>query len=117
MGNEDQDVLRALARMRINFLGRLPARIAELEQLLQESASAPAAETRGRLLNAVHKLHGTAGSFGLKELSEIAGEWEKHLREGPGLESCGLARMRGWLGEIRAAADHACGPGRAGGKG
>lgn len=57
------------------------------------------------LLAAVHRLHGSAGSFGFVELSRQAGEWERQLLElraaarVPG--DAALAHMQARLGALR----------------
>lgn len=81
MANEAKDVRQILNDLRKSFLSKLPEKIGLLAGLVQKAGEQPAShEIIGELLNAVHKLHGSAGSYGLKDMSEIAGEWELLLQ-------------------------------------
>src|SRR5690349_11669952 len=72
-GSPAEDFHEALKRFQQEFAAQLPARLLEAEQLLGACREAPGDD--GRLLSlhrCVHKLAGTAGTFGMPELSREA---------------------------------------------
>ena len=70
-----------LAALRKIYLQNAPEKITKLEDLLLKMEGEPV-ETSilNDLYETVHKLHGTAGSYGLGRISEIAGDWERLLK-------------------------------------
>lgn len=69
-----------LAEARLEYARTLPDNLARLERRLSALMVAPAdGAAFDALLGAVHRLHGSAGSFGFAALGRLAGEWELHL--------------------------------------
>ena len=67
--------------LRDYFAGRLPARLAELEDALAEVRSSGwAPEPLAKLHRLAHSLAGAGGTFGWPEVSEAARELEKFLK-------------------------------------
>lgn len=92
--------------LRREYARALPHKLARLERRLAALAAAPAdAAAFDALLGAVHRLHGSAGSYGFGDLGRLAGEWERHLldlRGGGGpLAPDTLEPMWAWLTAIR----------------
>lgn len=68
------------AELRREYAQTLPDKYAHVERRLAELLAAPADAARlETLLLAVHRLHGSAGSYGFEELGRLAGEWEAQL--------------------------------------
>ena len=64
------DFQAAMERFRQEFATQLPARLQEARRLLDACRAAPADDERLRELHrCVHKLAGTAGTFGMPEVS------------------------------------------------
>ncbi|TPV94714.1 MAG: response regulator [Myxococcales bacterium FL481] len=61
-------------RVAIRFGVSLPDRVGRLGELIQKARREPAALES--LRSDLHRLHGTAGSYGFSDISEIAGELE-----------------------------------------
>lgn len=68
---------QTLARLRRRYEQHLPHKLAELARLARRSGSDTESAEKARLL--AHRMHGTAGSFGFPELSQLAGELEAAL--------------------------------------
>ncbi len=75
---ERSDVARALAALRAEFAVLLPGRITEVVDALERARASSDAEGDARAL--VHKLAGTAGSYGWGALSRALAEIEAELR-------------------------------------
>ena len=74
------DIERALREIRAAYAAKLPERLGEIAAALSECAQAP--DETGRcalLLNRLHGLAGSAGSFGFTELGFRATELEMQL--------------------------------------
>ncbi len=80
---KQQDAQKGLAQMLAQAQGKyrksLIEKLVEVEQLLKNKAIDQ--EDFDQLYTHVHKIHGTAGSYGFKKISEIGRKWEAHLRE------------------------------------
>ena len=69
-----------MKRFQQDFAAQLPARLQEARQLLEACREAPADDDRLRALHrSVHKLAGTAGTFGMPEVSQGARAIEDEL--------------------------------------
>lgn len=69
-----------MQRFRQEFATQLPARLQEAQQLLAACRAAPADGDRLRELHrCIHKLAGSAGTFGMREVSEQARVIEDEL--------------------------------------
>lgn len=72
-----------LSRLEADFRARLPTRLKAIRQEIELLASAPHLNSEfdryDLLINQVHSLAGTAGCFGLSDLGERAGEFERFL--------------------------------------
>jgi chemotaxis protein histidine kinase CheA len=72
-GNPPADFQEAMKRFQQEFALQLPARLREAQQLLAACREAPADDERLLALHrCVHKLAGTAGTFGMPEISRDA---------------------------------------------
>jgi HPt (histidine-containing phosphotransfer) domain-containing protein len=92
-----------LAAARADFASRLPARVAEIDDL---AARATWDEAR----RAVHRLRGSSATYGFAAVGALAARIEDALLEArcaPDGEAC--ARIAGWLGEARVEAERAAG--------
>jgi len=67
-----------LERMKKGYVSRLPERAAELEELRPGLSAGDAAASQ-QVRDIVHRLSGTAGSYGLDEISRAATELELRI--------------------------------------
>lgn len=71
-----------LDEMRLEYCSSLPERFKSMETLLTRLSHTHGGEDLlEELYTIVHKISGTAGSFGLHNLGDIAGQWEEELDE------------------------------------
>jgi HPt (histidine-containing phosphotransfer) domain-containing protein len=76
------DIQQVLERFRAQFAEQLPARMAEAHERLAEWSADPASDDALRGLHAVlHRLAGSAGTFGLPALGEACRTIELQLDE------------------------------------
>jgi DNA-binding response OmpR family regulator len=68
-----------LAKLREGYVRRLPDKLREIEAAREALQLDSNEDTRKALRTLAHKLHGTGGSYGLRELSEAAGILERCL--------------------------------------
>jgi HPt (histidine-containing phosphotransfer) domain-containing protein len=74
------DLQEAMQRFQQEFAQQLPARLQEARQLLDACRASPGNEERLRELHrCVHKLAGSAGTFGMREMSQQARVIEEQL--------------------------------------
>jgi len=74
------DFQKALQQFRDDYARQVPERLAEAGAFLQQCLAAPQDEEALRgLYRVVHKIAGSAGTFGLKPLSEAARALEERL--------------------------------------
>lgn len=74
------DFQKALQQFRDDYARQVPERLAEAQAFLQQCLAAPQDEEALRGLHRiVHKIAGSAGTFGLKALSEAARALEERL--------------------------------------
>ncbi|WP_375742621.1 response regulator [Corallococcus interemptor] len=73
------DFAASLALLSADYGAKLPERLATLQALLGKGRHGDAAAL-DEAYNAVHKLHGTAGSYGFRDVSIAAGALEDALR-------------------------------------
>lgn len=74
------ELQEAMQRFRQDFAAQLPARLQEAQQLLAACRAAPADGDRLRELHrCIHKLAGSAGTFGMRDVSAQAREIEDAL--------------------------------------
>ena len=66
-----------LAKLREGYVLRLPDKLAEIEAAHEAVKGETNEENIKALRTLAHKLHGTGGSYGLKELSVVAGALER----------------------------------------
>lgn len=94
-----------LARAKSEYRAALPEKLDELEQGIGRLEQQPdCCDELRKVFDGVHRLSGTAGSFGLDEIGSVADEWERKIRE---LRSCRAAgadytAMRTYIARIRA---------------
>jgi HPt (histidine-containing phosphotransfer) domain-containing protein len=75
------------SEMRRAYASGLEAKLQTLGALMEALAAEPAAAAhRQRLLDAVHKIRGSAGAYGFEELSRIAAEWETVIQNGAAVD-------------------------------
>jgi len=93
-----------LTKLKREYMRSLPARLEMIEQLMQRGD----ARSREEAISILHKIHGTAGSYDLDDISEMAGDCEEHLRSNPSagdavetVKAC-LKGIRKSLGEASA---------------
>lgn len=68
------------AELRREYAQALPDKYARIDRCLSALLLAPDdAAALEALLEAVHRLHGSAGTYGFVELGRLAGEWEDEL--------------------------------------
>ena len=108
MTDKAKDVSQELEAIRGVYKKNLPEKFSNFEKLLQKIAEEPDnSEIIGELLTAVHKFHGSAGSYGFDNVSKIAGEWEQMLQtihaDGTTLEESQIGKMRDYLKDIKKA--------------
>lgn len=73
-----------LEPLRREYRRNFPEKLAALARCVDALAEAPsAAKTHAALLLAVHRLHGSAATYGLEDAGEILGAWESQLRLDP----------------------------------
>ena len=95
-----------LRQHRAVYLASLPARLAQLDALAQQWTEQQSAATLQPLERCAHALAGSAGTFGLPALSDIARELELALVEArEGAEAgakiaAGLAALRSGLQQV-----------------
>jgi chemotaxis protein histidine kinase CheA len=66
--------------LRPQFLKRLPQKLYDLQNLLDElKIDAGNREVFEKLWTTIHQIHGTAGTYGLAQISEIAMLWDELL--------------------------------------
>jgi chemotaxis protein histidine kinase CheA len=74
------DLQEAMKRFRDEFAAQLPQRLQEARELLAACRAAPGDDERLRALHrSVHKLAGSAGTFGMREVSMQARAIEDQL--------------------------------------
>ncbi len=92
-------------RLRIKYRKRISAKLATLEKIISNMESGPVAPGPFEKLKfLVHKIHGSAGSFGFDESSSIAAEWDLWLRAVSAKMAVApedIARMRKMLADLR----------------
>jgi diguanylate cyclase (GGDEF)-like protein len=77
----EPDLLAAgLKKMRVDFEGKLAARLEELAHAIEQAKRHPASEWLDQATRFSHRLLGTAGSHGLHEVSHAAAQIEAELR-------------------------------------
>ena len=97
----DREAIQAqLEALKVVFLGQLGARLAELETAWES-------QNWSEVHRLAHKLAGTAGTFGVAEISALARSLEQRLalaREGVALSEVALEEAHRILGQLREAA-------------
>jgi HPt (histidine-containing phosphotransfer) domain-containing protein len=101
---DQYDLQDFLEKAKAEYRESLSGLMAELEELvLQLAADSSDRQGRESLLESVHRVRGSAGSFGMDEVSKIAGEWECAIRDLPASPPpSAFAGMREYLARIRA---------------
>lgn len=97
------------SELRDYFAGRLPERLAEIEEACREAREAGfAGEPLRTFHRLVHSLAGAGGTFGFPEVSEISRELERLLKTCLGSESppneSAVGEIEGFLARLRAIA-------------
>lgn len=88
------DDAQLLSDLEAEFTAELPGKLAHLQQAVREFAAQPTPQSYSAALMQAHKLHGSAGMYGLNELGERAGLLEKMLREAePGSANGGMHQL------------------------
>jgi len=81
MTNKTESLQDKIARLRISFFSELPGRLDKIEgDLLCLKQSPNDVQVLNELHRKVHNIKGSAASFGLKDLSQLAIEVEKKLK-------------------------------------
>jgi len=116
MPSNPNEMKKILKELHDSFLGRLPEKVSAIGQFLEQAVARPGDdEPMVSLLNAVHKLHGSAGSYGVHNIGNIAGEWEHELRtireskKPP--DAPAILKMQNFLRDIKAALEMTREPG------
>ncbi|HEX2574151.1 MAG TPA: Hpt domain-containing protein [Polyangia bacterium] len=109
-GDEGQEEIEAeLAELRDQYRSNLPERLTEIERAIAESRQHPTDPERlERARTLVHRLHGTAGSFGFPRVSAAARRGEELLErvsvDEPGSWDAVETELKQALGRLREAA-------------
>jgi chemotaxis protein histidine kinase CheA len=101
-----QEVEPLLDELRKEYCSTLPDRFKSMETLLTRLKHTHHGEDLlEELYTIVHRISGTAGSFGLKKLGDIAGQWEEELDKLKGrklaLHSEKFEAMSAYVAEMR----------------
>ena len=74
MSTSEQPLQKKIARLRVSFINQLPARLEQIQELVQLIANQSSHDQASisELYRAFHNLHGTGKSFGLIDLATIA---------------------------------------------
>ena len=67
-------------QLKDEYRKRVASKLDLIEDIVAALNPGPFADTLEKLSMAVHKIHGSAGSFGLDDASRIAAEWELWMR-------------------------------------
>lgn len=106
----DQELQAKIAALRTSFTAGLTARFAELDTALAAIAPGQPLATQAAplktILEQTHKIAGSAGTFGLSEMSAIASQaeilCERILRNGHSGDAAALGELQGKIAAIRA---------------
>ncbi len=69
-----------LKKVRQNYQEKLPAELAKIKEALQSARKNPGAEALNKVHALTHTLHGTAGTLGFQEISDIAGNIDDEIK-------------------------------------
>ena len=103
--SDEGDIGEFLARAKSEYRDALPEKLKELEAALARLENEPErCDELRKMFDGVHRLSGSAGSFGLDDIGLVADEWERRIKE---LRSCGakpsdFSAMRTYIARIRA---------------
>jgi len=104
-----EEVEPLLDELRTEYCSALPDRFKAMETLLSSLKATHQVADLEELYTIVHKISGTAGSFGLNELGNIAGRWEEELDGLKGrklaLHSEKFESMKHYITEMRKSID------------
>jgi chemotaxis protein histidine kinase CheA len=82
MAANNDDLPAFLSQAKAEYRASLTSKLDELENIVLALESDPAnRDQRRKLFDTVHRISGSAGSFGLDAIGNIADEWERKLRE------------------------------------
>ncbi len=90
--------------LRREYSQTLPAKLSKLASLVEGLTRQPDdRDALEALIMAVHRLHGSGGSFGFAEVSRLCGEWELELRQAQGerLSALQVAQLDARLQALR----------------
>ena len=106
----DQELQAKIAALRTSFTAGLTTRFAELDMAM--AAISPGLPLSGQsapiktILEQVHKIAGSAGTFGFTDMSAIASQaeqlCERILKDGHGGDEGALRELQGKIADIRA---------------
>lgn len=82
MAPDNEDMNEFLEQAKSEYRASIPETLQELEQYIRSLAcKSDQHDIHRRMFDIVHRISGTAGSFSLDEIGNIADEWERKLRE------------------------------------
>jgi class 3 adenylate cyclase/DNA-binding response OmpR family regulator len=89
--------------LRRDYLRTLPDKLDTLRRQLEALVASPGeAAAREVLLGSLHRLHGSAGSYGFADVGRLAGVWELELVRGARpVTPTALQHMRSWLASMQ----------------
>ncbi len=112
MGSDQKDIKKKLDQLKQAYLAALPGKIEEIETAAAAVRGDPfppeALEGLQSLYQQAHKLSGSGGTFGLSEISDLAGEVETAclaMQESPAPDQ--WQKIEGLLGKLRDVIDGA----------
>ena len=97
-----------LAKLREGYVRRLPEKLEEIDLAHEVYTREPSEQSLKALRTLAHKLHGTGGSYGLREMSEAAGELERRLLDPDRASDAGEVREA--IEALRTIVNTACPP-------
>ena len=81
MTDQEKSLEEKLKVLELMFLGKLPGRLAEIEQALEQFLAAPEDKEALQLMHRLlHTMAGTAGTFGFNEVGEAARLYDNQLK-------------------------------------
>jgi HPt (histidine-containing phosphotransfer) domain-containing protein len=90
-----------IAQLKQYYLSKLPSKIDAIESAWQDYLSDPTAEKMQTLYRQAHNMSGSAGTYGYKEISDIAKKMDKILRGETHLSSERKDKVTALIAQLR----------------
>lgn len=102
MPKNKDDLGGFLDQARSEYHESLPEKLGVLEQYIALLQKDPGNhDLQRKMFDIVHRISGSAGSFGLDDIGNVADEWERTLRALRPASASDYAGMRGYIARIR----------------